>query len=154
MKRITTLALLLVLAVPAVAHARDPKPGKFRGKSSKGDPMGVGVNDQGNLHDFFVGGVKIKCEDGYTFNTPTKTKRRIKLELGYPVFDGHWNINDDNWDPYGVYLDGDFGPKGAKTTGDFHIATTVSKDHKRKGGFNRKVHCDSGSLNFSLTRQG
>jgi hypothetical protein len=153
-KRLAPLALTLLLVVAAVAHAAAPRAGKFRGTSEKGDPMGVRVDAQGNAVDVFLEGVKLKCKDGYSFNTPTGKEHRIKFKLGYPIQDdGFWQVNDDNWDPYGVYLQGHFGPAGGRTTGSFHVSTTISKDHKHRGGFHKAVFCDSGDLDFTLKRK-
>ena len=150
------LLLVLALATAGTAAAAVPKPGKFRGKTEKGDPMGLTVIDDGLLKGLFLEGVKMKCTDGYKFNTPTKKKKRLKNKNVFAQVqdDGSWLSNDDNWDPYGVYIDnGQFNAKGKKTTGQLHVATTISKNHKHKGGFDHDVNCDSGPMTFELKRQ-
>jgi hypothetical protein len=141
---------------PTAAADGPVNKGKFRGKTSKGDPMGVSVDGQSRVVNFFVEGVKLKCNDGYSFNTPTGRKHRIKNKFGYPLGDDRrWLMDDSGYDPYGVYIDnGQFNAKGSKTTGQIHVNTFISKDHKTKGPYSDgRVGCDSGPMTFTLRRQ-
>jgi hypothetical protein len=159
-KRLPIAALVLAIAIPGTALAAGPVPdGKFKGTTKKGDPMGLRVvhNSYGTgVSKFFFEGVRLKCEDGYKFDSP-KGKKRWHFPKGAvdPINDDRsWQVVYEQYDPWGVYVNqGQFSANGNKTTGELQIRVHVTSSKHRLTSPDKGVACTSPALKFTLKRQ-
>jgi hypothetical protein len=151
MRRALTVAVVVVATAVGGATAEAAvKKGTFRGATEAGDPIGLKVNRSNKFFAFFFDGVRLRCSDGDTVNTPRiVTPDREKFTIGSQR---NWGIAARNRRTgFGWDAEGKFGKKGGKVTGTLTVFATFNDQNQQDP--NGSVRCTSGELDFTARRQ-
>ena len=151
------VALVTVVAVGLGAGSADAAvtKGKYTGKTAKGDPMGLKVDGQQRVYAYFYEGVKLKCSDGDTVETPVD-EDRIETPSTKPRFpitpQRRWGIRARNDElGFGWDVAGRFNRRSSKTTGKLSIFATFNE--KGQQDPDGSIRCEVNNLKFTLRRR-
>jgi hypothetical protein len=127
------------------------KKGKFTGKTKKDDPVGLRVDGKERVHRFFFEGVRLRCTDGTTVDTPAG-RRRFETQKGqkFPTSERRWGIRTTNDDETGIgwQVSGSFSRNGRKAFGALTILARFNEDNQQDP--NGSVRCEANDLPFTL----
>jgi hypothetical protein len=155
MKRVLVIAVLAAtMVVGATVAEAAIKQGTFKGKTTAGDPVGLKVNTNGRVVNFYYEGVRLECSDEDRFDTPTganriQTPNSAKFKVsskGKFTIRARNNANGFGWD-----VAGKFRSKGARVTGTLQVRAKFNDQNQQDP--NGSIDCESEKLPFTLTRR-
>jgi hypothetical protein len=155
MRRVVVAAVAVIwLGVGAGAAEAAIKKGRFVGKTTKADPVGLRVDGQQRVHRFFFEGVRLRCSDGTKLDTPSG-RRRFGTPKGqkFPTNERRWGIRTTNDEETGVgwQASGRFSRNGRKASGTISIFALFNENNEQDP--NGSVRCEANDLPFTLRLQ-